>query len=242
MASPEILTNAGLWIAGYDLQSNLNAIAISAEAQAEDVTTFGDPNRTYAVGVKRALYSGAGLLDAPAEAELQTDWGLSNLALTIAKATTINSVAFVGKVLLGQLQQSRSVNAPWTFSLNGEMCDRGFGRGRVMENQAAVTATGTGTGRQLRAISSGFKAFATLHVLSVSGTTPSLTVILESDDNSGFTSPATRATFTAATLVGGQHTSVDGPITDDYWRFKWTVSGTTPSFAFVCALGFEQPV
>lgn len=100
------------------------------------------------------------------------------------------------------------------------------------------TATGTGTPYLVGAPLEGQAIYATLHVLSVAGTAaPTITVAVESDDAVGFASPATRATFNPATAKGGQAVKIAGPITDSYWRVKWTISGTTPSFLFLAALG-----
>ncbi|SCL43268.1 hypothetical protein GA0074692_6797 [Micromonospora pallida] len=75
-------------------------------------------------------------------------------------------------------------------------------------------------------------------MLSIAGTaTPSVTVTIQSDDAAGMATPTDRLTFTAATVAGGQTLRLAGPITDTYYRATWTVSGTTPSFLFVVALG-----
>ena len=101
----------------------------------------------------------------------------------------------------------------------------------------ARTATGNGTAVQVGAVASGRQMYAALHVLSVSGTaTPTLTVKVQSD-TVGFGSATDQITFTAATAVGGQISRVAGPITDDYWRASWTISGTNPSFLFVVVVG-----
>ena len=104
---------------------------------------------------------------------------------------------------------------------------------------ASRTSSGTGTGRQLGAVSATQKMYAALHVLHAAGASAdqSLTVIVQSDDNSGFTSPTTRISFTAATTVSEQFSSVDGAVTDDYWRVSYTVSGTSPTFKFAVTAG-----
>ena len=79
--------------------------------------------------------------------------------------------------------------------------------------------------------------YAGLHITAASGTTPTLVVKVQSDDNAGFTSATDRITFTSANSIGGQWSSVAGAVTDDYWRVTWTVGGTSPSFTFVVALG-----
>lgn len=65
-------------------------------------------------------------------------------------------------------------------------------------------------------------------VTAASGTTPSLTVILEtSPDNSTWT---TLATYTAATAPGTERKVASA--LDRFVRARWTVSGTTPSFTW----------
>ena len=80
--------------------------------------------------------------------------------------------------------------------------------------------------------------FLALHVVAISGA-PTFSVVLESDDNSGFTSPTTQltsASYSAAT--GSEWQSVAGAITDTYWRVKWTVTGgTSPSVSMLAVAG-----
>jgi hypothetical protein len=102
-------------------------------------------------------------------------------------------------------------------------------RGTV-DTASTIAATGSSTGAQLGAVSATQRVWAVVHFLTAGGTTPSITVKVQSDNNSGFTSPTDRITFTAATTKGGQFGSAVGAITDDYWRATWTVSGTNPSF------------
>jgi hypothetical protein len=65
-------------------------------------------------------------------------------------------------------------------------------------------------------------------VTAASGTTPSLTVIIEhSADNATW---STHTTFTAATAVNTERKVLSG--LDRYVRARWTVSGTTPSFTW----------
>lgn len=109
-------------------------------------------------------------------------------------------------------------------------------RGTLTSAQV-VSATGSGTGFQLGTVTASQSMYAALHVVSAAGTTPSITVKVQSDDNSGFSSPTDQITFTAATVYGGQILSAAGSITDDWWRAVWTVSGTTPGFAVRTVLG-----
>lgn len=101
------------------------------------------------------------------------------------------------------------------------------------------TGNGNGTSLQLGAVPQGRSLYANLHVLSVAGTTPSLTVNVQSDNGTGFGSPAAVGSFAARNTVGGQSLRFEGPFTDDWFRVTWTITGTTPSFLFLVSLGVE---
>lgn len=93
---------------------------------------------------------------------------------------------------------------------------------------AARTAAGN-TG----ALGAGWGAVSTiraqLNVTAASGTTPSLTVLLE--DSLDGTTWNTIGTFSAKTAAGREVINVTAPFTDTV-RVSWTVTGTTPSFTF----------
>lgn len=144
----------------------------------------------------------------------------------------------------------RGINLSYT-PISGQVGDLAMGnvsgatntgpvvRGKLLHpSSASRTASSTGTGRQLGAVVSGKSMYAALHVISVSGTSPTLDVIVQSDDNAGFTSPTTRITFTQTGTTGAEWGSVAGAVTDDYWRISYTIGGTdTPTFAFAVTCG-----
>jgi hypothetical protein len=78
-----------------------------------------------------------------------------------------------------------------------------------------------------------YTIYASIHVLSGTGT---LDAVVESDNNSGFTTPTTRITFTQATGITGEWKTLEGPVTDDYWRLNYTIGGDGP-FSFVVFFG-----
>jgi hypothetical protein len=241
--SAEILTDAALWIAEFDLRGSMNAIGLQAEVETRDCTCFGEGARTYALGQQRVSFSAEGFpIDDATDAALFDLMGQGALPMTIGKARSEGAVAFVGSILDAGYSSLMSVSEVRRFSTTGELSSRSFGRGRIMTIAAAATATANGTGRLLRAISATKKAFATLHVTAVDGTTPTMDVIIQSDDNSGFTSATTRGTFTQITEAGSQLIAIDGAVADTYWRAQYTIGGTDPEFTFAVALGFEEPV
>jgi len=109
----------------------------------------------------------------------------------------------------------------------------------VLDTVSTVTSSGNSTGTLLGAVSASQRVWAACHFLTAGGTTPSITVKIQSDDNSGFTSATDRITFSAQTTKGAQFSSATGAITDTYWRALWTVSGTSPSFQTRVVIGVQ---
>lgn len=68
-----------------------------------------------------------------------------------------------------------------------------------------------------------------LNVTAASGTTPSLTVLVE--DTLDGTNWNTIGTFAAKTAAGREVINVTVPFADRL-RVSWTITGTTPSFTF----------
>lgn len=123
-------------------------------------------------------------------------------------------------------------------SLSG-VADGPIARGTLMHTTGtARTTTGNGTIRQLGSVAASQRLYANLHVAAMSGTAaPTLIVKVQSDDAVGFTTPTDRITFSTATGKTTQATNVAGAITDTFWRVTWTITGTTPSFAFGVSAG-----
>jgi len=111
-------------------------------------------------------------------------------------------------------------------------------RGILEANRTVTTSSNTTGSNTLGAISASQRLSASLHVFTLSGTSPTLDVKVQSDDNSGFTTPTDRITFAQATTRSGQFSYINGAVTDTYWRVIWTIGGSaTPTVAFAVSLG-----
>lgn len=111
-------------------------------------------------------------------------------------------------------------------------------RGILEANRTVTTSTNTTGSNTLGALSASQRLSASLHVFTLSGTSPTLDVVIQSDDNSGFATPTDRITFSQATTRSGQFSYITGAVTDSYWRVAWTLGGSaTPTVAFAVALG-----
>jgi len=126
---------------------------------------------------------------------------------------------------------SAAITLPWSSR---------FAYGVVGHPSAARTATGTSTGFAFAGPTASQYMVANLHVLAYSGLT-SITVKIASDDNSGFTTPTDRLTFTATTAIGGENKTAVGAAgwaTETHHRVAWTVVGTG-SCTFVVTFGLS---
>lgn len=238
-----ILTSCRLYHGAYDLSGNVNTLELSMDADTQDVTTFASNGWTSVEpGMKTGNFSfegyyatGTGSIDTHLNGEI----GTTGTVLTIGSSSADGSTAYLTKTATAQIQVlGGSVGEVGKVSASGTAVTDVVRGTILLPSSSAKTATGTGTGRQLGAVGATEALYASLHILAVSGTaTPTLTVKIQSDDNSGFTSPTDRVTFSAGTATGAQWGSVAGAVTDTYWRVSYTVSGTSPSFTFAVAAG-----
>lgn len=236
----QILRDQTCWMDGYALAGIMNSMGLDYGADVLDVTAFGDTSRNRVGGLKTVAAALDGMFDANGtlDAALFNEIGVSDKPISFAmtgagEGDTAYSFLAVG----ASYAPGGSVGDILKFSMqaegNGDLV-----RGTLM-HQSARTATGVGTGRQLGAIAAGKKIHAALHVIAASGTTPTLDLIVESDDNSGFTTALTRLTFAQKTAIGSEWLTLAGPITDDWWRLSWTIGGAGPSFTFIVVLAIQ---
>lgn len=245
--NPLVLQGVRLYVDGADLSGYSNKLMVGAKAEVLDRTTFGDIDAAGTVWKTRVggLFSGqadmegfwqAGDLSQPDDM-FWANLGVSTVPLTgVPTAGTVGSLAWLSRMLETSYTPGAKVGELMAWSASA-MTNWPLVRGQILHPQGtARTTTGTGTAVQLGAVDASHALYVNLHVLSyVDG---SLTVTIDSDDNSGFTSAVTQGTFAAATALGGQTLKIAGGITDTYWRASWTISGgTTHSFLFAVSAG-----
>ncbi|EPD56356.1 hypothetical protein [Streptomyces sp. HGB0020] len=243
--SKTVLLNVRTFAVGIDLTGVSNKIELSSEVEAKETTNYGSEGYKEVVGgLTSAEISGegqweAGDVDKVDDASWAQLGGVGPWTVCGQGSSFVGDLAYFVKALRCNHTIGGEIGevAPWTASVKSAWP---LVRGVVMHPPGtARTSSGSGTGIELGAVLDGQQVYASLHVLSVSGTTPSLTVSLESAADDTFTSPTTWLTFDAASAVGGQIMRVPGPGADTWWRLVWTVSGTTPSFLFTGAVGIR---
>jgi hypothetical protein len=241
--TPTVLFDTRIYLETADLTGDSNKVELTGSAADEDRTTFASGGWKERVG---GLNDTTGSIDGFFQAlDLtmpdDTFWanlGSNQASLTVVPASgAAGQLAYLSRVQVMDYKPGAPVGKllGWSATVNGNWP---LIRGTILHPQGtARTTTGTGTGFQIGAVLATQRMYACLHVLSVSGTTPSITVSLQSSVDNTFGSPTTRITFLADTALDGQALSVLGAVTDTWWRVAWTISGTTPSFLFAVSAG-----
>ena len=239
--NPLVLTDARIYVQGADLTGYSNKIEMSAKAADLDSTTFASNGWHERKG---GLFDGmseveglwaAGDNTAPDDA-LFGNLG-SQIPLTaIPTSGIVGSLAYLTKALDCEYKPGGKIGDLFGFSASLPT-SWPIVRGAVLHPQGtARTATGSGTAVQLGAVDANHALYVCLHALGF--TDGSMTVTVQSDNAVGFPSSATQGTFSAVTALGGQTMKIAGPITDDWWRVGWTISGgAVHSFLFAVTAG-----
>jgi hypothetical protein len=234
-----VLTDAKLYVSEFDLSGYMNAVNLEFAAEMLDETTFGQTTRVHTGGVKSVVAGAEGFWQAVPDAALFARIGVQNAPVTISPTGAADGgLAYLFRAIHAEYAPGGSHGELLGFSTSMEGSDGApLVRGLVLQPAGSETETGTGTGRQLGAVAAGKTLYASLHVLSASSG-DTLDVIVQSDDNSDFSSPTTRLTFPQASAVGSGWQTLAGPVTDTWYRVSFTIAGDgDPDFSFVVAVG-----
>lgn len=213
-----------------------------------DVTTFASGGFAASVpAVKSGTFAFDGFADFDATT---TPAGISTVitpallgsqqAVSVAVPSSGNAVAVGDWCMFGTGKLATFTPVSFDTS-NAAALNMSFGtdaafvqRGVVGAPLASRSTTLTGAGVNLVGPAAGRSLFAVLHVTATTGT--NLAVKVQSDDNSGFTSPTDRITFSTVSAAGWQYSSVAGALTTETW---WRVTATigTGAFTFACYFG-----
>ena len=234
------ILEGGLELAGHgksvEVVGDCNALDVTPLSTSDGWTVLLPGFKTGSVSLEFMQ----DMTDGSVDDTLWTNFGAAKVVRSIVTASADGSAAYLMRgITLAYTPLSGAVGEVASGSVRSTVSQGPLARGVLLHpSNVSRTSSSTGTGRQIGAVASGRTMYAALHVLSVSGTSPTLDVIVQSDDNAGFTSPTSRITFSQASTVSAQWGSVAGAITDDYWRITYTIGGTgTPTFAFAVAAG-----
>lgn len=238
----QVLTDAKLYVGEYDLSGDHVSVALSYSAEMLDATTFGQTTRIHAGGLKNVSLSGEGFWnggDDELDDALFAKIGVADVPVTVVPAgETLANPAYLFRAVYGSYAPGATAGELFRFSASASGSGGvGVIRGNLL-HVGSETETGSETKQLLGAVAAGKSVYAALHVLTVSGTNPTLDVLVRSDANADAGGESTRLTFTQATAITSEWKSLASTITDTYWDVSWTIGGTdTPTFEFVVSVG-----
>lgn len=231
-----VFTNGLLFAGAANLTGQTRETALDLSSELQDSTSLEDTARTRVGGLKDVALSAAGYFDPDdQDAIIYPLIGVSNTLITLTPTTALGDTSFFFRAVLGEYSPiTGSVGEIQGFTLNAASHLGDLYRGILMEN-SQFTVTGNGTGRQIGAVGAAQSIYAGVHVTAISG---DWDIVVESDDNSGFTTAVTRATFSSVTTVGDEFASVAGAITDDWWRLRF-VENSAGSITLAASLSIQ---
>lgn len=246
--SKMVLLDTRIFVSGADLSGSGNMLEIEEEAEAKTVTNWRSGGAVELLaGLSKTSLKAEGQWEAGTAGKVDDQMWANRRVLepwtagpTNASDTAVGNTMYLTRALRTKAALWGQVGevAGWSAEAKGAWpLVRGVS---AHQSGTARTATGVGTSQQLGAVAADQHMYANLHVLSVAGTAaPTITMTVHSDTATGFPSTTLRGSFAAKTSVGGEAIRIAGPITDDWWRLSWTISGTNPSFLFLVSLGIE---
>lgn len=233
----------------YDISGNGNELKAKRDAAVIDATAFGSRFEYGLAGIQKSSIEMKGHY-APGYTNIDgiinqrfgqdSDVLVGYAPLGWGGASTMNPFVMQPSVITkydidAKLKGAVELDATWTA--RGAV-DDGF----LLQNPNVIM-TATGTSAVLDDTSNTGPttggAAAHLHVLGVSGTTPSLTMKIQSSPDG--TTWTDLFVFTAATKITSQRLTIPiGNTIDQQIKASWTITGTTPKFNAV--VGFSRSV
>lgn len=221
---------------GFDLSNNYNEYKFKRDANLIDATGFGQRFSYGLAGVQKCTLEmkgfytpGLGNIDFLSHQRFGQD---SDVLVGLAPYgyTVLNPAVIMPTVITKYDMDAKNKDAvmlDMEFAARGAV-DDGF---ILSDPRTLITATGASSVLDYTATTGATTAAgcsAQLHVLSVSGTTPSITGKIQHSATVGGTY-ADLITFNAQTAVGSQRQVIDaGTTIQPCIKFSYTVSGTTP--------------
>jgi hypothetical protein len=251
MATRNVLVgrNLAIWADGYDISGNGNEVKIKRDAAKIDATVFGDHFSYDLAGIQKASLefkgfyaAGYGFLDQI----VNQRFGQTNDVLTLtapAGLAALGPAIMIPSVISKydvDVKLKGAVDIDAEFDARGYM-DQGF---LLVSPIGATTVTGMSSvlDNTLNGGATTGGWAAQLHVSSVSGTTPSLTVKLQGSPDGTTWTDLPGGLFTAVTASNNAQRLVqpNGIATPAQIRANLTITGTTPSFNAM--VGFSRSV
>jgi hypothetical protein len=241
-----VLKDCKLYVDGFDLSGDHNALSVQHTYDEVPCKVFGKAANFSLPGLSKIAFSHEGYMQANGTTGVDDVYSArlgsaTDAVITWCPATgAVTERSYFSKGIPFSYEHGGQVGEMYAFTVSGAGRGQILVPGSIMKT-GAITANGTSTAYQVGAVGATQSLYAAMHIVAVTGTNPTLDLLVQSDDAEAFASPITRVTFAQAAAIGAQWaTPVAGAIADDWWRLSYTIGGTnTPSFTVVVSIGIR---
>lgn len=225
---------------GRDASGDYNRVNLLAEVDEQETTSIGtDGDKSFLPGLKAVRFDGevfASHGSGEVEEALQAILAAGGMVMSVYPSKDAGGAGYGFEAEEMSISPAMSIGDLSRITVKASKNGGFLVRVTSMEGEAVKTSSGTGTARELTAMTAGQTLYSFLQVLSITaGAT--ITVAVKSDSAQAFSSPVTQITHTAFTDEGAEVKSEAGPNTDTWYRVDWTITGTDPSVTFDIGLG-----
>ena len=221
----------------WDFSGVSNSLDVSLSGEKIENTRFQDTAKTYTTGDASGTIAQNGYFDDTSTGSFEQEIAESIVngeTLYVGAIFGTNQAVPVAYIAPATNTESMAINSPVSglITANGSWFDgTGVKRG-LQVYRGTISATGTTSYIDTGAVGSA-GGVAWIWVTAVTGTATNATILIQSDDNTGFSTPATEATFTFSGKKANEQT-LSGTI-DRYLRLSTTSMGGATNFT-VCVV------
>lgn len=212
-----VIAGAKVYVDVLDVSAEVSTFQLTSTSTLVENTSIEDSAITRLQGIPNHNYSYEMFWDETPDETLFTNLGSTGNQITVCPETGSEgerSIVFDG--LDTAYTPGGQIGEMFAGNISGEV-DGEIRQSYISYNQTTSIIT-DGTGIQLGALADSTESIKCyFHIYAYSGF-DHVQIILKSDDNAGFTSATTQVFSGNLTSAQTGVLTIDGPITDDYWR------------------------
>jgi len=219
-----------------------------AVSKAEvEATSFGDAGVRRLGGLGSFNLSHSGFWDlgsSQVDTVLYNALGDSDSIITIRPNNdTTGATVYFSRAVSFEYSPGGSVGEAAAFTATAMSQGDKIVRGTLLRDGLVSGTNGEGLALNLGGATTSQTLYAALHIYADTGD-GDVTVTIQSDSSSGFSSATTRKTFTVVTApaLDSQWSSsaISGSTADIWWRCTWNQAGTASNATFAVSVGFTS--
>ena len=223
--------SAAVLVDEFDFSGVLSSARIAVNNPTPSATAFADTDQVFVEGKPSFGIDHNGMFNTAGDdfdGEMFIDLTAAGRQVGVYPEGfgSAGNLGYEGKT--NALSQDRQSRVSEVLLLNvGWKGDEPIVTTQVLYRNAALIATATATSIAVGGLGANQQMTCVLRAIAApGGSTPTLDVVLRSDDESDMVGNTTRFTFSQLTAQGFEVAEVAGPITDTYWDVVLTEGGT----------------